>query len=284
MRWVSAKEMLEDATRNQYAIGAFSAHTAEMVKGILEVAHEERSPVIIQIGQRAIRNSGFDELIQNVHRNLVGIRLPVTIHLDHGKSFEQAIQAIQAGCTSVMYDGSHLPLEENIANTKEVVRAAKSVGIAVEAELGKIAGVEDDISVDERDAYYTEPAEALRFYAETNVDALAVAIGSAHGLYRTEPKLDIPRLAEIRKLLPIPIVLHGGSGIPDDQIRDAIQNGIGKINVDTELRRAYSDGIREAVERFGEAYDVYLYGRSGVEKMKSIVRNKIRLFGSAGRA
>jgi len=284
MRLVSAKELLEDAARNRYAVGAFSAHTPEMVKGILEAAHEEQSPVIIQIGQRAYRNCGFSELVQYIRWYGAKVDIPVIIHLDHGKSFEQTVEAIQAGCTSVMYDGSHLSLDQNIEITRKVVEVARSVGIAVEAELGKIAGVEDDVSVDEKEAYLTDPVQAQFFYSETQVDALAVAIGSAHGMYKSEPKLDMERLSEIRRLINIPIVLHGGSGIPEEQIRRAIQHGISKINVDTELRTAYSEGVREALDKYGPSNDVYQYARCGSERMKQVVREKIRLFGSGGKA
>ncbi len=284
MKKVSAAELMKDADLGGYAIGAFSAHNAEMIQGILEAAEEERSPVLIQIGQRAIRYCGFAALVEAIRFYGERVSVPVAIHLDHGKSYEQAIEAIQAGCTSVMYDGSHHPLAVNIAETQAVVRAARAVGVSVEAELGKIAGVEDDLSVDEKDAFYTDPQEAIDFVAQTRVDSLAVAIGSAHGLYKQAPKLDIERLRTIYDAIGIPVVLHGGSGIPDDQIRLAVANGIRKINVDTELRAAYTDGVREALETFGKQHDVYPLGREGAKKMKAVVVEKIRLFGSAGRA
>jgi fructose-bisphosphate aldolase class II len=284
VKLVSGKELMQDAMRRNYAIGAFSAHTGEMVQAILEAAEEERSPVLIQIGQRAIRNSGFASLIESIKFYGQRTDVPVIIHLDHGKSYEQAIEAIQAGCTSVMYDGSHHPLEVNIRHTRDVVRAAHAVGVFVEAELGKIAGVEDDLSVDEKDAYYTDPQQALQFYEATGVDSLAVAIGSAHGLYKAAPKLDIPRLKTISEMLGIPIVLHGGSGIPDEQIRLAVDNGIRKINVDTELRAAYTEGVRDALAQYGDAYDVYPLARTGADRVKAIVKEKMRLFGSSQKA
>jgi fructose-bisphosphate aldolase class II len=284
MKRVTAKELLNDALKRKYALGAFSAHTAEMVQGILEAADEEQSPVMIQIGQRAIRNSGFGALINSIRWYGAQTDVPVIIHLDHGSSYEQAIQAIQSGCTSVMFDGSHHEISKNISITRDVVRAAHAVGIAVEGELGKIPGVEDDLSVDEQDAYYTDPEQALYFFKETQVDSLAVAVGSAHGLYKSVPKLDIPRLREISRLIQIPVVLHGGSGIPDDQIRQAVENGAAKINVDTELRSAYTDGVRDAVQQFGDKHDVYPYARMGADRVKQVVIEKIRLFGSNGKA
>lgn len=281
MKAVSGKELMEEAKRGNYAIGAFSAHTSEMVQGILEAAAEERSPVLIQIGQRAIRHCGFGTLVEAIRWHGRDIPVPVIIHLDHGKGYEQAIEAIQAGCTSVMYDGSHEPIEDNIATTRQVVRAARAARVSVEAELGKIAGVEDDLAVDEEDAYYTDPEQALHFYRSTQVDTLAVSIGSAHGLYKSAPRLDIPRLRSISALLNIPLVLHGGSGIPDEQIRAAIDGGVRKINVDTELRAAYTAGLREALEAFGPGLDVYAYAAGGMRRMKEIVKAKMRLFGSS---
>jgi fructose-bisphosphate aldolase class II len=284
MKLVSGIDLMRDAAIRGYAIGAFSAHNGDMIQAILEAADEERSPVLIQIGQRAIRYCGFEPLIENIRFYGSRTDVPVIIHLDHGKSYEQAVAAIQAGCTSVMYDGSHHELEVNAAHTRDVVRAAHAVGVAVEAELGKIAGVEDDLSVDEKDAYYTDPEQALYFYRQTAVDSLAVAIGSAHGLYKAAPKLDIPRLRTISESLAIPIVLHGGSGIPDDQIRLAVANGIRKINVDTELRAAYVEGLQEALKQYGPVHDVYPLGRAGADRVKSLVREKMRLFGSSGKA
>jgi fructose-bisphosphate aldolase class II len=284
MKLVSGKEIMQDANQRSYAIGAFSAHTGEMVQGILEAAEEERSPVLIQIGQRAIRYCGFSTLIDSIHSFGRLIDVPVIIHLDHGKSYEQSIEAIQAGCTSVMYDGSHHELEVNIAHTRDVVRAAHAVGVFVEAELGKIAGVEDDLSVDEKDAHYTDPEQAIYFYQQTKVDSLAVSIGSAHGLYKAAPKLDIARLKIISQSLGIPIVLHGGSGIPDDQIRSAVENGIRKVNVDTELRAAYTKGIEDALAKHGSSHDVYPLARNGADYVKEIVKEKMRLFGSSNKA
>jgi fructose-bisphosphate aldolase class II len=281
---VSGSELLRKARTEGYAVGAFSVHTAEMVQGVLEAAEEEKSPVLLQIGQRAIRYTGFATLVNYIHHFGRKVSVPVAIHLDHGNSFEQAIQAIRHGCTSVMYDGSHTPLQHNIEVTRQVVKAARAAGVSVEGELGKIAGVEDDLSVSEEEAFLTDPSEALEFVEQTGVDSLAVAIGSAHGLYKKTPKLDFDRIEEIYRLTQIPLVLHGGSGIPDEQIRRAVSLGIAKINVDTELRAAFSLGLREAVESGLDGYDPYAYLRDAASRMKEIVRTKIRIFGSSNRA
>jgi fructose-bisphosphate aldolase class II len=284
MRLTDGRTLLNHALANKYAVGAFSVHTAEMVQGVLEAAEEEKAPVLLQIGQRAIRNSGFAALVQAIRFYGERVSVPVCIHLDHGSSYEQAVEALQAGCTSVMFDGSHLPVETNIAITRRVVEAAHRAGVSVEGEIGKIAGVEDDISVDEKDAFLTDPEEAYYFYENTKVDYLAVSIGSAHGIYKKEPKLDLMRLDRIRQRVPIPIVLHGGSGIPDEQIREAIPYGIAKINVDTELRAAYTAGLAESLQEHREAFDPFRYQSAAMEAMKETVRAKIRVFGSAAKA
>lgn len=284
MKLTDGKTLLNHAREHKYAVGAFSVHTAEMVQGVLEAAEEERAPVLLQIGQRAIRNSGFAALVQAIRFYGERVSVPVSIHLDHGNSYEQAVEALQAGCTSVMFDGSHLPVEENIAITRQVAEAAHRAGVSVEGEIGKIAGVEDDLSVDEKDAYLTDPEEALFFFEHAKVDYLAVSIGSAHGIYKKEPELDLARLERISTLVPIPIVLHGGSGIPDDQIREAIRRGIAKINVDTELRAAYTSGLAQSLQDHREALDPFRYQSAAMAAMKETVRAKIRVFGSAGAA
>src|SRR5690606_31282371 len=171
--------------------------------------------------------------------------LPIALHLDHGSSFEVAMACIRAGFSSVMFDGSHYPLEENIRLTKEIVKAAHAMGVSVEGELGTIGGVEDDISVDEADASLAKPEEAIRFYEETGVDALAIAVGTAHGMYKGEPNIRFDIIDEVAKAIPVPIVLHGGSGVKDEAIKEAIAKGVGKINVNTENQIACTDTIRD---------------------------------------
>jgi fructose-bisphosphate aldolase class II len=210
--------------------------------------------------------------------------IPVVLHLDHGSSFEVAMKCIKAGFTSVMFDGSHYPLEENIRLTKEVVRAAHAMGVSVEGELGTIGGVEDDLSVDEEDATIAKPEEAIRLYEETGVDALAIAVGTAHGMYKGEPNIRFHIIEEVASKIPVPIVLHGGSGVPDEAIRKSIQAGVGKINVNTENQVAMTNTIKKVFAEKPDVYDPRKYLGPAKEAMKEVVRAKIRLFGSNGKA
>lgn len=212
------------------------------------------------------------------------VSVPVAFHLDHGGSFETAVKCIRNGWSSVMIDGSHHPLEGNIDVTRRVVDVAHACGVSVEAELGRLGGIEDNISVDEKDAMYTDPEEAKRFVAETDVDYLAIAIGTAHGKYKGVPKLDFDRLAIIKNDLNMPIVLHGASGVDNDSIQKAVSLGINKINIDTELRCAYTDKIREIFAAQPDLFDLRKYIGPARDNVKAKVIEKIRLFGSNGKA
>jgi len=276
--------LLERARKDGYAIGAFNANNLEIVQGIVEAAEEMEAPVILQASQGAIKYAGLDYIVAMVRAAAEKVKVPVALHLDHGTSFEQAVQCIRAGFSSVMYDGSKLPLEENIAATLAVVKVARAVGVSVEAELGRIGGTEDDISVSDREATMTVPEEAQEFVARTGVDALAVAIGTAHGVYKGEPKLDFDRLKAIADLVDVPLVLHGASGVPDEAIKRAISLGICKVNIDTNLRQAFVAAIvRVLSEKPGEIDPRKLLGPAR-EALKQVVKEKISLFGSAGRA
>jgi fructose-bisphosphate aldolase class II len=279
----TGKKMLDRARAGGYGVGAFSAHNAETIQAILAAAEEEQAPVMIQIGQRVIRSIGMEPMVRMIESFGRKSEATVAIHLDHGNSFEQAIEAIQLGFQTVMYDGSHHPLEINIANTRKVSEAAHAVGISVEGELGRIGGVEDDISVDEKDAMVTDVNEAIRYVEETGIDSLAISIGTAHGLYKGEPKLRFDRLAEIASVIPLPLVLHGGSGVPDEAIRKAISLGIAKINVDTELRQAFALKSQEIWRNDPDEYHLAIVFGAAKEAMKEKVKEKIRLFGSGGR-
>lgn len=286
MPYVSGKKMIEEAWENGYAIGAFTAHNLETFKAVLLAAEEERSPIMIQIGQKAINEMGMKPLRDAVDSliDYHSITIPVCIHLDHSRKFEQCMEAATRNFQSLMFDGSALPFEENIRITKTVAEVAHALGLGAEGEIGKIGGTEDDITVDEKDAMITTVAEALDFSERTGIDYLAVSIGTAHGVYKTTPELKFDRLAEIKEAVKKPIVLHGGSGVPDDQITEAVKRGVAKVNVDTELRQAFITGVQSHWDEKRDDFILADVMNTGIEAMKEVVRHKIRLFGSNSKA
>ncbi len=284
MSLVTVKEILEDAKSRGYAVGAFNTNNMEIVQAIVESAEEERAPVILQASQGALKYAGIHYIVGMINAAVKTTTIPIALHLDHGTDFEQIMMCIRNGFTSVMIDGSKHPLEENIKITKKVVEIAHAVGVSVEAELGRIGGTEDDVSVSEREAFMTVPEEAKRFVEETGVDSLAVAIGTAHGHYKGEPELDFNRLERINNLVDIPLVLHGASGVPDESIKKAVERGICKINIDTDIRQAFTRGVHEVVKESPEEYDPRKILGPAKEEMKKIIKEKIRLFGCAGKA
>ncbi|ABZ83498.1 fructose-1,6-bisphosphate aldolase, class ii [Heliomicrobium modesticaldum Ice1] len=284
MPLVPVSQLLAAAEEGKYAVGAFNCNNMEIVQAIVAAAEAERAPVIIQASQGAIKYAGLEYIVALARLAGETASVPVALHLDHGTSFAQCIQCIRSGFTSVMIDGSKYPLEENIALTNRVLEVARAVGVSVEAELGKIGGTEDDIHVDERDAFFTDPAEAKQFVDATKVDALAVAIGTAHGQYKGRPELDFDRLAKIRQLVNIPIVLHGSSGVPEEDIQKAITLGVRKVNIDTNLREAFVDGVKEAIEKNPREIDPRKILGPAKLKMSEVIREKIRIFGSNGKA
>ncbi|NLA04831.1 MAG: ketose-bisphosphate aldolase, partial [Firmicutes bacterium] len=223
-------------------------------------------------------------IVALVNRAAAEVSVPVVLHLDHGTSFEQAVQCIRSGFSSIMIDGSLLPLEENIALTKKVVEVAHAVGVTVEGELGKIAGTEDDISVSEAEAFFTDPEEAKYFVEQTGVDALAISIGTAHGRYRGEPQLDFERLQQIKQIITCPIVLHGSSGVADKDIQKAAGLGVSKFNIDTNIREAFVGAIRSYLPEHPDEIDPRSVLKPAREAAVAIIREKIRLFGSSNKA
>ncbi|WP_273832066.1 class II fructose-bisphosphate aldolase [Guptibacillus sedimenti] len=284
MPFINGKTMLDHAFQNGYGVGAFSAHNAETVLAIFEAAAEEKAPIMIQVGQKVIQTLGMEALKGLIDTYEKEFDVPVAIHLDHSRQFEQTMQAVQMGFQSVMFDGSGLSFEENTATTKKVVEIARALGIGSEGEIGKIGGTEDDITVDEKDALITTTEEAVAFVEATDVDYLAVSIGTAHGIYKETPNLRFERLKEIVDAVKRPVVLHGGSDVPDEQVQRAISLGIAKINVDTELRQAFTRGVQEAFEENPD--DIVLASSLGLGRlrMKEKVQEKIRVFGSGGKA
>ncbi|ALS25653.1 class II fructose-1,6-bisphosphate aldolase [Paenibacillus cisolokensis] len=284
MPLVSMNEFLPKAKANKFAVGQFNMNNLEFAQAITEAAIAEKSPFIFGVSEGALKYMGIEYTVAIAEAAARKSGLPIALHLDHGSSFEVAMQCIRAGFSSVMFDGSHYSLEENIRLTKEVVRAAHAMGVSVEGELGTIGGVEDDISVDEEHAALAKPEEAIRFYEETGVDALAIAVGTAHGMYKGEPKIHYDIIQKVADAIPVPIVLHGGSGVPDEAIRQSIQAGVGKINVNTENQVACTNAIREVLSGDSKVYDPRKYLAPARNAMIEVVREKIRLFGSSNQA
>lgn len=281
---VTGKEILLDAQKNGYAVGAFNVNNMETIQAIIEAAEETRSPVILQASQGGLKYAGVEYLATLGKLAANNATVPVALHLDHGTDFEQIMLCIRHGFSSVMIDASKYSLEENIAYTKKIVELAHAVGVTVEAELGKIGGTEDDIVVSERDATFTNPEEAKRFAEETGVDYLAIAVGTAHGIYKGEPKLDYDRIEAIRSIVDIPLVLHGSSGVPEASIKKAVPLGIAKINIDTDLRIAFAEGVKDFIKEKPEEIDPRKILTPAKEAMKKKIIEKMHIFGSAGKA
>jgi tagatose bisphosphate family class II aldolase len=284
MALVNPLKMIYKARENQVAIAAFNVHNMETIQAVAEAAAEERAPVMIQTTPGTLKHAGIPYVAACVKTASELYDIPIALHLDHCTSFPTIVQCIRNGYTSVMIDGSHLPYEENAALVAKVVEIAHYAGVAVEGELGRIGGTEDDLTVDEREAAFTVPEEALSFIESTGVDTLAVAIGTAHGVYKGEPRLDFERLARIRDLVDIPLVLHGGSGVPDESIRKAIAGGICKVNIATELKLPMAHAIQEVFRKKPDETDPRNYMGAAKEAVKTVVRQKIRLCGCNGMA
>lgn len=283
MALVTTKELLLDAQKNGYAVGAFNVENMEMVQAVIEAAEELHSPVILQTTPSTVKYADVDFFFANVKTAAEKATVPVVMHLDHGNSFDLAMRAFRAGYTSIMIDGSHESFEDNIAVTKAVVNACHPAEIPVEAELGKVGGKEDDLEGGDGNPY-TDPMEAKAFVEATGVDSLAVAIGTAHGVYKGIPKLDVERLSEIRNVVSVPLVLHGTSGVPDDAVKECIKRGICKVNYATDLRIAFSKGVNEVLKENPAVFDPKKYNGRGRENVKKYVMDKIRVCGSAGKA
>jgi len=281
---VPVSKLLSQADKGGYAVGAFNANNMEIVQAIIRAAELERSPVIMQASQGAINYAGLEFISGMVKIAAESSSVPVALHLDHGTDFEQVVKCIRSGFSSVMYDGSKLPLEENIAMTKKVLEIARPIEVSVEAELGKIGGTEDDIHVSEKEAMYTDPEEARYFVEQTGVESLAIAIGTAHGQYKGEPRLDFERLTQIKSLVKIPIVLHGSSGVPDESLRKAIKLGVCKVNIDTNIREALVWTMRKVMAENPAEIDPRKILGPAREAVVEIIREKIRVFGSSGQA
>ncbi|MCD8240999.1 MAG: class II fructose-bisphosphate aldolase [Lachnospiraceae bacterium] len=274
MPLVTLKEVLSFAEEKKTAIPAFNIDNMEITQSIMKVCEEENYPVILAIGQAAIRDGKMPLLAACARVLAKRSPIPVVIHLDHGQNLDQVRQALDCGFTSVMIDGSRLPFEENVAVSREALKLARTKGATVEAELGCILGVEDDISHDADKPFLVRTEDVKAFNEAVRVDALAVGIGNAHGIYKGLPNLDFERLSEVNDISDVPLVLHGGSGIPADMIQKAISLGIRKINVATEIRLSYIKGLQETVK----SGDFYTMSDAGKAAVAELARAKIRLF------
>ena len=309
MPLVTTKEMFEKSMKEGFAIGAFNINNMEILQGIVDAAQKQNSPVILQASSGAIKYARIKYLMKMVEAATEETTIPIAIHLDHGADFEACKMCIDNGFTSVMIDGSKYSFEENIEITKKVVEYAHARGVVVEAELGQLAGIEDDVNVSEEDAKYTDPEQAKEFVERTGCDSLAIAIGTSHGAYKFkgEAKLRMDILKEIKEKIPnTPIVLHGAStvipelvetcnkyggdipgakGVPDEILHEAIISGVSKINVDTDLRLAFTGEIRKAFGENPGAFDPRKYLTPAREKITEVVEHKIKnVFGSSNKA
>ncbi|WP_297132882.1 class II fructose-1,6-bisphosphate aldolase [Terrisporobacter sp.] len=282
MSLVTTKQMLLDAQANGYAVGAFNVENMEMVMAVVGAAEEQKSPVIMQTTPSTVKYADFDYFYANVKVAAEKASVPVAIHLDHGNSFDLAMKAYRTGYTSIMIDGSHGSFEDNIALTKSVVEVCKNGNVPVEAELGKVGGKEDDL--DGGDGGYTDPNEAKEFVEKTGVDSLAVAIGTAHGVYKGEPKLDLNRLSKIRELVDVPLVLHGTSGVSDEVVTECVNRGICKVNYATDLRIAFTNGVKKVLEANPDTIDPKKYNAQGREEVKEYVKARMVACKSVGQA
>jgi tagatose 1,6-diphosphate aldolase GatY/KbaY len=276
MPYTSSKDMLEAARVNNYAVCAFNAENLEMVQAIIWGAEEMRAPVIIQTTPSTVKYTDGAYFAAIVKTAAESSTIPVALHLDHGNSFALVCRAVKAGYTSIMIDGSQEPFEENIALTQKVIELAHTIGIPVEAELGKVGGKEDDL---ESETAYADPFEARDFVERTRCDSLAVGIGTAHGIYKNTPKLDLDRLSEIKKLVDVPLVLHGATGLSDNIIKECVERGINKINYATELRQVYTNAVREKLSSDASIIDGKIYSGYARNCVRERVKEKIKLAG-----
>ncbi len=282
MSLVTSKDMLVKARKEGYAVGAFNAENMEMVKAIIKAAERVNAPVIIQTTPSTVKYASSAMYAAMVRAEAELASVPVAVHLDHGNSYELAVECMKNGYTSIMIDGSRRELQGNIEITKKVIEEAKKYGVPVEAELGKVGGKEDDLEV--KVDTNTDVTEAVEFVEKTGVDILAIAIGTAHGFYVGTPVLDKERLSQIAKVVHIPLVLHGASGISDEEVSDCVRRGISKVNFATELRVAYTDAMKKLVEEAPTTFDPKAFGKVSMEAVTNLVANRMKVCGCQGKA
>lgn len=282
MPLVTSEKMLKDAGNGGYAVGAFNIENMEMIKAVIQAAEELNAPVMLQTTPSTVKYGSAETYAAMALAEAKKAKVPVCLHLDHGSSYELSVECMEHGYTSVMIDGSTEAFEDNVALTQKVVKAAHAKGIPVEAELGKVGGKEDDHeAVADTN---TDPAQAKEFAERTGVDSLAIAIGTAHGFYEGTPVLDKERISEIKRVVSIPLVLHGSSGLSDEDVRECVERGMCKVNFATELRVAYTDAVKQLLKEKPESYDPKDFGKVGIPAVKEQVMKRIKVCGSEGRA
>jgi len=288
MAFVTTKEMLKEAQKGRYGIGAFNANNMEIIQAIIETAEEEKAPVILQASQGAIKYAGLDMIVAIVKVMAEKAKIPVALHLDHGTDYYQNIKCLRAGFTSLMYDGSKLPFDENVEMTKKVVEMAHACDIPVEAELGQIGKMGDSdepgVALERVKESMAVPEEAAKFVELTGIDFLAAAVGTIHGCRTPFAKLDIPRIERIRELTGVPLVLHGASGANDEEVKKGIAAGICKINIDTRIRMKFTEKMGEIIRTNPEEIDPRKILGPAKEAAKEIIRDRMRVFGCSGKA
>ena len=284
MSLISTKEMLIKSQEEGYAVPAFNIHNLETIQVVLDAARDLKSPVILAATPSTVKYADENYLLAIIEKASEINNIPLTFHLDHHENVEDIKRIIKLGCKSVMIDASKYEFRKNVEIVKDIVDYAHKYGATVEAELGKLGGVEDDLKVDEKDSFLTDPNEAVEFVKATGVDSLAVAIGTAHGLYKSEPKLDFDRLEKIRSMVDIPLVLHGASGVPYDAVQNAIEKGICKVNIATELKIPFSNAIKEYFNENPNASDPRQYLVPAKKAMYDVVVEKIKMCKSENKA
>ncbi len=278
----STRELLETARRNAYAIGAFNVYNLEGVKAVIIAAETNHSPAMLQLHPSALKY-GQLMLVSMCLEAARSATVPISVHLDHSTSEDDIQAVLNAGVKSIMADGSPMEYEENLAFTRKMTELSHQHNAIVEAEIGRISGTEDGLTIAEKEAKMTDPNQAVEFVKQTNVDALAVTIGNVHGEYKSPPRLDFDRLAKIRSLMDIPLVLHGASGLPDWMIERSIQLGVCKFNVNTEVRQAYMESLKDELCSKGPQ-DLLDITSSSIDAMEEVITGKLQLFGSANKA
>jgi fructose-bisphosphate aldolase, class II len=277
-------DLLKHAAAHGYAVGAFNVNNIEQIRAVIETAVEEKSPVIVGVTEGAIRHAGWQLFTEALPKMAAAAPVPLSVHLDHGLTFENVIRAIEGGFTSVMYDCSMLSFGDNVSGMRRVVAAARPAGVSVEGEIGHVGGKEAGAAGIGDGEILTDPDDAARFAEESMVDSLAVAVGTAHGMRKQTARIDLKRVSAIAAKVKVPLVLHGASGVPDDIFEELISRGIRKINIATELQKSFTEGMRKYLAENPDAIDIRKIFRPAIDSMKEAVRIKMRLFGSSGHA